>query len=110
MRLESLGQPFALVHGHILWSRSVIISDERNQVDVTRRSTSYEETRLLRRLLSKAHHCLLGHYRAGSRSAATATRAISSTEGGASRLSPATGSGKTPRCAANGIISKYGLS
>src|SRR5262249_45476692 len=45
MRLESLGQPFALVHGHILWSRSVIISDERNQVDVTRRSTSYDETR-----------------------------------------------------------------
>jgi hypothetical protein len=30
--------------------------------------------------------------------------------GRALRLSPATGSGKTPRCAANGIISKYGLS
>ena len=40
----------------------------------------------------------------GSRSAATATRAMSSTESGALRLSPPTGSGKTPRCAANGMI------
>src|SRR5688572_25881203 len=52
---------------HVNRSHSLVAfrhsNDERNPADVTRRSTSHDQPRQLRRL-PKPHHRLLGHHRA----------------------------------------------